>query len=714
MPDSAGYTPLEGDADGALLRAPPRPKRSTLTPLRFCIGFCGLLGVVVGGLIVYGIVRGTRALYKDISKPHHRIHANSSLHAPTVAANESGIVRSFFGAKEVGGVDRFDLKAAIWGRVGEVEEGEVPHDESWQVLFEDIVLRDIDIKTKAISTVHPVTVPLKQISALFRNPNSTLTANFVMLPSMNRLDRSIDYHTYRSSRNLTALGEKAAYPPVNVKLDGMQGVFNTFLAGGVTGSGLTTRWIHKSANMSEVPAGEEPVWTERNETFIRTRSWVSMASDFAVYNYTSFNASLARRKGFRERSCENNTVYGGACTRTFGSDGHFENLVEFDNAKDDDPSTSTRVGWRYGPFLTGRAAQPGPKDYVKVHENITSDLTFNWTITWQQVTPTILSLGTGFLESMGSTNLPANKTEHEIGGEHDSMEILHSFFGHHYNANARPGTRALLRLVQFLLLFGQLPLDVYYWMSRSLTTGIAVYPLLIEMSYGFVAIITDVVNEWKDASLAGLVMGHGVAFCANLTVLIALLSLAFRLEWNWGGPFGMVPTGVSRRRATKSELKSKRAEALFPWQYQIAIFLVFFLLKRFGPALPHVVTANPPKPDKKTAEDAVTWFRVIHRELFDFASAPGYALSKMQSISQILLNHRTRHFAGMHRLACLFGFAHNLLEHIPTVFTSFFGTWQLRAPVDWDYVLALAIGAVQVWQALALPVVPQEEREEEE
>ncbi|GAA6005947.1 hypothetical protein JCM10207_007284 [Rhodosporidiobolus poonsookiae] len=714
-PPTAGYQPLEGDADGALLRPPRRPKRSTLTPWRFCVGFCGLLGVAIVLSIAYALVSFARSAFKDISKPHAAIHANASLHTPTVAANESGIVRSFFGPKEQGGVERFDLKAAIWGRLGEFGEEEKPHDEPWQVVYEDTVLRDVDIATKAISAIHPVTISSSLYSALAQNGNSTLVASFVMLPSLSRLDSSLDHHTFHSSRNLSVFGSTSAYPPLNVKLDGVEGVFNHFLAGGVTASPLVTRWIQKTANTSGLPAGAEPVWTERNETFVKTRSWVSMADDYAVYNYTSFFASLNRRRAYRQRFCSGET--GGStekCMRAFSTDGHFENLVEFDNAINKDSSTATRAGWRYGPFLTGRAAHAGAKDYVKVPENATGDFTFDWHVTWQRVTPAMLALGSDFLSGMSNQHLPANKTAVEIASGHDMLEVIHSWFGHRYQDNARPGTRAGIRLVQFFLSFIEMPLDAYYWISRSLSTGIALHPTVLDNSFGLLGVIIDIVDDLPKLGLATVLLGPGIALAYLLVVLGALVNLTFRLEWNWGGPGAWVPLGFSRRRPTKSELQSKRTEALFPWQYQLALFAVFYLVRRFGPELPHVVTASPPKPDPPSSETAATWFKFLTKELFSFDSAVQYALSRTLNITQIILNFRTGHFAGLHRLGALTAFAHNLLEHIPTVFTAFFGTWEMRAPVEWNHLLILAIGAVQVWQAVRLPVVPQEEREEDE
>ncbi|GAA5856390.1 hypothetical protein JCM8547_008722 [Rhodosporidiobolus lusitaniae] len=718
MSDSARcaeYIPLEGNADGSVLHQPRRPKRSSISPLRFCIGFCGLLGVAIVGLIVYGIVSFARSTYKDISKPHLDIHANASLHQPIVMRDEQHIVRSFFGRKVLGGVERFDLKASIWGRLGEFEEGGKPHDEPWKVIYEDIVLRDIDISTKAISAIQPVTISREQMASITRTSNSSLIASFVMLPAQHQLDYSINHHAYRTIRNMSVFGEMAAYPPVKVELDGgSESVLSHFLAGGVTASGILNRWIHKTANTSGLPAGAEPVWSERNETFLKTRNWVSMANDFAVYNLTSFNASLSRRKSFRDRRCAGSTSFAGDCARKFSADGHFENLVQFDDAINEDTLTATQVGWRYGPFLTGGAAHAGPKDYVKVPENVTEDFTFDWHITWSSVSPAMLSLGSDFLNEMTNQHLPSNKTAVDIASGHDLLEILHSFFGHRYQTHGHPRTRFVLRFAQFLLSFVEMPLDAFYWVTRSFSTGIAVFPTLLDVSLGLIGSLAAFVEQYKEIGVAGATMGPGVIVAYLITAAVSLVNLAFRIEWNWGGPLGWFLIGFTRRRPTRSELKSKRVEAGFPWQYQVAVFLVLYLLKRFGPELPHIVSANPPKPGPPAVDQAVSWLKFLTKEVFDLGSAPQFALGKTASITQIILNHRTSRFAGQHRLAAFTSFGHTLLEHLPTVFTSFFGLWEMRSPVKWRHAFVLVLSGIEAWQALRLPVVPQDEPEEDE
>ncbi|GAA6046092.1 hypothetical protein JCM8097_005254, partial [Rhodosporidiobolus ruineniae] len=86
----------------------------------------------------------------------------------------------------------------------------------------------------------------------------------------------------------------------------------------------------------------------------------------------------------------------------------------------------------------------------------------------------------------------------------------------------------------------------------------------------------------------------------------------------------------------------------------------------------------------------------------------------LSSSRQIHLNHRLGTFAGGHRLAQVFDLTHSSLEIIPTALPGVFGLWEKRSPISWRQVLGLVLTGYQTWQAVTLPTVPQEEKDEEE
>lgn len=112
------YHPLVDEAPAVHRRR--KTKSSGLSPWRCCIWSAGLLALACGAGIAFFLYSVFKEMYRMGAAPHRAYHANETLlfQGPGIADNESQIVRSFFGARDKGGVERFDLKAAIWAKVG--------------------------------------------------------------------------------------------------------------------------------------------------------------------------------------------------------------------------------------------------------------------------------------------------------------------------------------------------------------------------------------------------------------------------------------------------------------------------------------------------------------------------------------------------------------------------------------------------------------------
>lgn len=111
----AAYHPFEG---GSVPRI--RKKHTTsswLSPARFCLTVCFLLAGCIATGIVYACYNAAATFWQIESAPHLDKHANASLAAQPIPLRDANVVRSFFGPKDAGGVDMFDLKAALWVKV---------------------------------------------------------------------------------------------------------------------------------------------------------------------------------------------------------------------------------------------------------------------------------------------------------------------------------------------------------------------------------------------------------------------------------------------------------------------------------------------------------------------------------------------------------------------------------------------------------------------
>lgn len=109
------YHPFEG---GSVPRV--RKKQTTsswLSPARFCLIVCFLLAGCIATGIAYVCYTAATTFWQIESAPHLDKHANASLAAQPIPLRDANVVRSFFGPKDAGGVDMFDLKAALWVKV---------------------------------------------------------------------------------------------------------------------------------------------------------------------------------------------------------------------------------------------------------------------------------------------------------------------------------------------------------------------------------------------------------------------------------------------------------------------------------------------------------------------------------------------------------------------------------------------------------------------
>lgn len=162
--------------------------------MRFCIGLCSLVGLLVIGCICYGIFSFIRSL----GRPHEAHHADVKLVGEL--GRESELVRPFFGPPASGSrFASFDLGLLVHARwdveidsvpaaVTEETDGEIVryaprneslspdiwksvHDESgrvstrpfvtlpWREIHREIVLKDIPLDTQPVRTTVPLSFP---------------------------------------------------------------------------------------------------------------------------------------------------------------------------------------------------------------------------------------------------------------------------------------------------------------------------------------------------------------------------------------------------------------------------------------------------------------------------------------------------------------------------------------------------------------------------
>jgi hypothetical protein len=162
----------------------PRRPKPKLTPCRFCTGLALIFLAAILSIFFYAL--GTIA-FDALGKARspHLDHHHPRNETAMGVIGEEGLVRSFYGREQEGGVEKFDLIATIFHRVMvknqtvvSVEEGalvlteekqsaqkEKDKDElvwgPWERIFSEVVLEGLDLRSKGVKTVAKVALPGK-------------------------------------------------------------------------------------------------------------------------------------------------------------------------------------------------------------------------------------------------------------------------------------------------------------------------------------------------------------------------------------------------------------------------------------------------------------------------------------------------------------------------------------------------------------------------
>jgi len=161
----------------------PRPKKSKLTPCRFCLGLFLLAVGSFLSILAYQLSKIAVDALGEARYPHLAFHHPKNETAMGLGAvGEQDLVRSFYGRQEDGGVvDKFDLVATIYHRVvvwngtvvgvregleedrkNGLEEGDEEGEEVWgpfERIFSEVVMEGLSLKAKGVKTVAKVVLP---------------------------------------------------------------------------------------------------------------------------------------------------------------------------------------------------------------------------------------------------------------------------------------------------------------------------------------------------------------------------------------------------------------------------------------------------------------------------------------------------------------------------------------------------------------------------
>jgi hypothetical protein len=383
----------------------------------------GVLALVALGLSTYGSVLGFNA-YRRLVFPHRAVHASSA-----TARDGTRVVTPYFApsAKGKAGVSSGILQVRIWFRepiiesplpvnytqtedywiieqqyqsmssIGEtgyvssdLKEEDASQSDWIEAFATEIEIGDIErtehkkVQVKLPGHIMYVILSQGTSGLLFRHSlvtksRASLVATFELLPYSPSTPSSISYE-HRSTRPTAMYGLSKPWPlpysppdPVSPEAQ------NNFFAHSSVGRSLKTRqsdW--RDARQQAVEIWNPERQEEKFATFLSTRTWVTMASEYSTYGVDQyrkaqealqqFKASRDTRDGTQLTSqgecadSSNRWYYNpneNDCYRAFERDGHFENLLISDEA-------TGKKEWKYGPFLTTRLSPTLPNDFLEL------------------------------------------------------------------------------------------------------------------------------------------------------------------------------------------------------------------------------------------------------------------------------------------------------------------------------------------------------------
>ncbi|SCV66967.1 BQ2448_5613 [Microbotryum intermedium] len=688
--------------------------------LAFCFGLGALIGAILGTVYYRSVVA--------------RVPSYSAKAAVKSTPVDQRVI-NMFGPASTGGLDHFDLGVMLWYRKGVKEpsprhmryvgpgEEEMPplwlFDDMarafgelgyarqanstvplnpWEPVFQRRVMEGASIATSH-TTVIPITIPGPVVTDLAKNLYSELVATFVMLPpsayaaSIKPTSSSI----FETSRPQENYGSNHSWPLswiYSATSDESPGPLDRFFAH--TGAGYSLKQLTWDLG-NYTPSTQYSMLPVKLE--LATSTMLNMAKDFTTYELEGFQKAMRQLTEFK-RQCLDKRWWDPRCARTFQRDGHFENMIKLDSAKDSP--------WRYGPFMTTRFSAMSPKEHqVKLplmeanSTDVAEDFKFDWRVGWSPLSPAKMAIAARLLPEWNThATDPFGYKPHE----RDYLEVFHNFVGHNFNPRAHPIARTAVGFLALLLQYLTVPLILHYWFVRSHAAGAST--TMFVLSYGNLTwMIIQSVYDWWEISLVWFI----IKIIVHALLLLKQLTLVAHLEVRFEK---YVPAAVRIRKPTNLERETTKVDGEISWIYKamasevtqsILLFALCFLFLHFGDSLLRVVKS----PLFESIADVPAWRRRgsgVTQALLIGGSVQS-SLWFLASVCQIRLNYKLRIYGAEYRTTAFLSAAAMVLSRISSLFVGRFGPAAATSHFTlWDIFSITVISFLAV-QASNLPEV---------
>ncbi|KAF5361433.1 hypothetical protein D9758_006162 [Tetrapyrgos nigripes] len=732
------------------LHPPNSPRRKPNSVLKCCLWIAGVVGLTIGCVFLHFGYLLLVPFYHDTVYPHQSLYQTSAV------SNRSSVVQPLISKEQT-----FDVAVSVWVRGTKEEEKawraiqDTGMDDSqrpqtslfddnllngdqkmlYYPLYSDIPLRGLRLSDKHVAASIDLSVPTQK----FRAPTlleTDLLSTFVLIPtSPSLMDFVVNFSSWKPDEVLAKYPLYRTWPfPMGSEYKGEKTIADLALESfGLQAPLIQFHEIPSRCPSTTTPSDEkesdgdepEPIdpfgsfdfssfVTNFDDTAMKTKnhphvtawSQLRIVEETHIMNREAYNEV---HEELKRTSCGQGSFLKplrGLCGRNYKLTGNIETRLELE-VKDEDGSTHTE--WAYAPYLISDRYASGPMDLIPVpvhREDCTgkeiqntidnSSSTFNladsdfmnftWHISFTGRSPAKFELGS-YIGSQPTVN--HSQSDYQKVQDQDSVELLNSLRGVR-KPDAHPRRRIFLSTIENNTVYISIPGTLFLVASE----------------------ISSALGDLISAKEEELWAFYAFMVLMVLPSVYLKSRTAFRIELVWKG---WIPS-FSRMQPTHRERASERLDKSTSWTVRLTIFCCssLFLLLARGDNLQLLPPLHPAVPQEDVDSPPTT---AILSTLAEWSSTLFYDLQTPLWLtgisSQIILNHKSRHFAGNFKSAAVLSFVNLstlLMKYVPAVV----GRYNSREALWFHSFLTWGVQVVIVYQAVMFPEVRMVEGDEDE
>ncbi|KAK7028330.1 hypothetical protein R3P38DRAFT_3394488 [Favolaschia claudopus] len=682
----------------ALNPSQPPKKRSSL--FRFTVWIVGILGKRADLFLVKFFVGIGQHLFEFKNFAHTRIYQNQTLEEVT---NRASVVRPLIDESQT-----FDIAVTVWTLPNEERDGERTSDEPIEIpLYSDIAFHGVKLADKHLTTTLQYKLPIAALfplGAKYTRPQSiadkAVEAFSISMPLL-------EFHEYRSKCS----PRKSTEDDDENESDESDDLEDD--------DARSNRWVSVVSDISK-----NPLHAVKRHPFVLTRTQIRIVDEVHVMNRKAYNKEHNKLKATSCGQQMNSVPDYNLCHRLYVQNGNWE--TRFELQIPDQDTQKLRTEWAYAPYIGDAGFSAGPKDIVPIpvtRERCTefedpsaTDPEFidiRWQISYTGRSPAKFSATEMF---SFPRRVAHNDSDHKKAKAHSSSELWNGLYGHRFYEDAHPRRRLFIAAITSILSFFVAVLDLGYWYTRTSTAYISISGTILIASSRIIAALTHIANTAETDRMVVLSLSMSdwwpwvwlivITFFTKFSLPLLMLKTVTRLELveRKEGTVLFFPS-LRFVEPTHKERSSHRMDLRTTWDIKAGVCLSLIAIYYiFTPDEYHLISANIPAP---SAEDLPT------NSIARFHALVFFPLRFTGTMTQLLLNHRFKTFAGSYKAAVLLRTIMTVLlltRYSPTLVGRFDARPGLSAP----QVVEMVALVFTIWQALVFPKAVQKEEDDSE